>query len=313
MTDQSEGSAQAPDKPCVHRGIFTLGGDIPIQDAWRDITFTPVRDNIWSVSEGIYRSIFLKGRKGVIAFDTLTTPGTARAYAAAIGRVFPTRPIHTLIYSHDHLDHTGYATDMAPDAHIIAHDLCNRVICARKSDGQLPATEVFSEERKAFSVDGNDFELLYPGPTHGDGNLAAWFPASKVMFMVDTIIPGVGYTFFPDWHLTPYVAAMKRLLSLDWDVFVTGHFWITDRQGFIDSVDFYDRMAEVAQQAIFDGLDPHDFAEVRKYTDQNLAAEFGELFRFGEYCAMNLSRYMQQYLTGGWGIEGNWQQNTTPF
>jgi hypothetical protein len=109
------------------------------------------------------------------------------------------------------------------------------------------------------------------------------------------------------------VAAMKRLLSLDWDIFVTGHFWITDRQGFHDSVDFYDRMAEVAQQAIFDGLDPHDFAAVKKYTDLNLSAEFGELYRFGEYCAMNLSRYMQQFLTGGWGIEGNWQQDTTPF
>lgn len=313
MTEQNGATGHAPDPPCEHRGIFTLGGNIPILGAWRDITFVPVRDNIWSVSEGIYRSIFLKGSKGVIAFDTLTTPGTARAYAAAIGRVFPTRPIHTLIYSHDHLDHTGYAADMAPDAHIIAHDLCDRVIRARQSDGQLPAAEVFAGERQAFSIDGNDFELIYPGPTHGDGNLAAWFPASKVLFMVDTIIPGVGYTFFPDWHLTPYVAAMKRLLSLDWDIFVTGHFWITDRQGFNDSVDFYERMAAVAQQAIFDGLDPQDFAEVKKYTDLNLAAEFGELYRFGEYCAMNLSRYMQQFLTGGWGIEGNWQQDTTPF
>ena len=67
------------------------------------------------------------------------------------------------------------------------------------------------------------------------------------------------------------------------------------------------------EQAIVDGLDPHDWAEVTKYTNLNLACEFGQLFRFGEYCAMNLSRYMQQYLTGGWGIEGNWQQETTPL
>ena len=102
-------------------------------------------------------------------------------------------------------------------------------------------------------------------------------------------------------------------MSLDWDVFIPGHFWITDRQGFIDSLDFYDRMSDAAQQAIFDDLDPHDWAEVTKYTNQNLAGEFGQLFRFEEYCAMNLSRYMQQYLTGGWGIEGNWQQDTTPL
>ena len=95
MNDHSEETGHTQDTPCEHCGIFTLGGDIPIQGAWRDITYVPVRDNIWSVSEGIYRTIFLKGQKGVVAFDTLTTPGTARAYAAAVGRVYPNNPIHT--------------------------------------------------------------------------------------------------------------------------------------------------------------------------------------------------------------------------
>jgi glyoxylase-like metal-dependent hydrolase (beta-lactamase superfamily II) len=202
---------------------------------------------------------------------------------------------------------------MAPEAHIIAHDLCDQVVRARGSDGQLPATEVFSGERKSFDIDGAYFELIYPGPTHGDGNIAAYLPQSKVLFMVDTVIPGVGYTFFPDWHLVPYVPVMKRLLSLDWDLFVPGHFWITDRKGFIESLDYFDRMSDIAQQAVISGLDPHDFAEVVKYTDANLKQEFGDLFRYGEYCAMNLSRYMQHFLTGGWGIEGNWQADTTPL
>ncbi len=313
MNADSNQAAQEQASPCEHCGIFTIGGDIPIQGSWRDITYTPVRDNIWSVSEGIYRSIFLRGSKGVVAFDTLTTPGTARAYAAAVGRVYPDNPIHTIVYSHDHLDHTGYAADMAPEARIIAHELCDKVIRARHSNGQLAATETFSGERSCFEIDGAYFELIYPGPTHGDGNIAVYLPQSKVLFMVDTVIPGVGYTFFPDWHLLPYVPVMKRLLSLDWDLFVPGHFWITDRQGFIENLDYYERMSDIAQQAVIDGLDPHDFAELTKYTDNNLKTEFGELFRYGEYCALNLSRYMQQFITGGWGIEGNWHADTTPF
>jgi glyoxylase-like metal-dependent hydrolase (beta-lactamase superfamily II) len=242
-----------------------------------------------------------------------TTPGGARAYAGAIQRVFPHKPVQTIVYSHEHLDHTGYAADLAPEANIIAHDLCNQVIVGRRSDGQLPATETWAGERKQYNIDGVEFELIYPGPTHGDGNVAAYFPQSKLLFMVDTVIPGVGYTFFPDWHMSPYVPTMRRFESLDWDTFVPGHFWITDRAGFVDNLDYYDRMAEIAQEAIGAGLDPDDYAEVTRYTYDHLQAKFGKFFRFDEYCAMNLSRYMQHYLTGGWGIEGNMPADTRPL
>lgn len=299
--------------PCEHCGIFTIPGSDQIQGAWRDITYEPVRNQIWTVSEGIYRTIFIEGDNGIVAFDTFSTPGGARAYQAAMQRVFPDKPVHTVVYSHEHLDHTGYAADLAPEADIIAHDLCNRVIEGRKSHGQLPATEVWSGERKHYLIDGVEFELIYPGPTHGDGNVAAYFPQAKLLFMVDTVIPGVGYTFFPDWHLSPYVPTMRRFLSLEWDTFVPGHFWITDRAGFEESLDYYDRMAEIAQEAIGAGLDADDFAEVTHYTNKHLKPKFGRYFRFDEYCVMNLSRYMQHYLTGGWGIEGNMTADTRPL
>ena len=306
-------SQNQTEEPCEHCGIFTIPGPLTIQGMWRDITFEPVRNNIWTVSEGIYRTIFVEGNKGVLAFDTFTTPGSARAYMGAMQRVFPRKPLHTIVYSHEHLDHTGYAADMDPKADILCHHLCNEVIKGRQSDGQLPATEVFDGERQAYEIDGIRFELLYPGPTHGDGNVAAYFPDSKLLFMVDTVIPGVGYTFFPDWHISPYVPAMKRFLNLDWDIFVPGHFWITDRQGFKDNLQYYDDMAEVAQDALSRGIDPHDWEAVTHYTNETLDPRWGHLFRFDEYCAMNLSRYMSHFLTGGWGIEGNMRADTTPF
>ena len=51
-----------------------------------------------------------------------------------------------------------------------------------------------------------------------------------------------------------------------------------------------------------------------RYTQQNSSKDgkFGSFFRFDEYCAMNLSRYMQHYLTGGWGIEGNMDSRYDP-
>jgi glyoxylase-like metal-dependent hydrolase (beta-lactamase superfamily II) len=309
----AEGTENPHHPPGEHCGIFTIPPPIPILGAWRDITYEPVRDNIWTVSEGIYRSIFLEGRKGTIAFDTLTTPGTARAYAGAVGRVFPTKPIHTIVYSHDHLDHTGYAGDLAPQADIIAHDYANRVILGRQADGQLPATEVWTGERKSYSIDGCDFELIYPGPTHGDGNTAAYFPQCKVLFMVDTVAAGVGYCYLMDWHLAPYIAVMRRFLSLDWDTFIPGHFWILDRPRFVGILDYWERQIEFSQQAVIDGVDPHSMDELRRYTEAKLGPTDRDMFRYAEYAAINLSRYMQGYLSGGWGVEGNFAPDTSPL
>lgn len=306
MEDQNQQNGTPAKTPqCDHRGIFSIPRALPIQSAWRDITYEPVRDNIWTASEGIYRTIFLEGKTGVVAFDTFSTPGGARAYKLAMQRVFPRKPVHTIVYSHDHLDHTGYAPDLEPRAKVLAHELCTKVVAARGSDGQTVPHESWSGEYRHFESDGVRFDLIYPGPTHGDGNVAAYFPQCRVLFMVDTVIPGVGYTFFPDWHMGSYVRTMRRLLELDWDLFIPGHFWMTDRQGFEECLNYFEVLGEEAQRALAAGVPVDDLDAVTKYAREKLASRYGRLFRFDEYVGMNLMHHMGHYLTGGWGIEGN--------
>ena len=67
------------------------------------------------------------------------------------------------------------------------------------------------------------------------------------------------------------------------------------------------------QQAIIDGVDPHDWKGINLYTEEKLGPDYREYFRYYEYASMNLSRYMQEYLTGGWGIEGNLTPDTSPL
>jgi glyoxylase-like metal-dependent hydrolase (beta-lactamase superfamily II) len=311
MTD-TEQEQQGHVSEC-HRGIFTLAGTIPSQLQWRDMTYAPLRGNVWTVSEGINRSIFIEGEKGIVAFDTFGSPMGAMAYKYAVSRLFPHKPVTTIVYTHDHLDHTGYAADFAPDAKILAHELTNNVVSARGSDGQTPAHETWSGETREFEEDGVRFQLIYPGPTHGDGNAAAYFPDLKLLFMVDSIIPGVGYTFLPDWHLAPYIPTMNRFLDLDWDLFVPGHFWLTDRDGFAENIRWYNAVAQVAQDAIADGVDVENLAELWPYANERLEGEFGRLFRFHEYGGMNVLRYVYEYLHGGWGLEGNLPAKTGPF
>lgn len=309
-----ENGSDQPEHNCgEHYGIFTIPGPLPIQGAYRDICYQPLRGRIWTASEGIYRTIFLEGKKSVIAFDTFGTPGTARAYGMAMNRVFPKKPVEHIVYTHEHLDHTGYAEDLAPAANIIAHDLANAVIGARESDGQKTANETWSGERTEYTLDGRHFELIYPGPTHGDGNIAAYFPEDRTLFMVDTVADGVGYTTLMDWHLTHYVPVMRRFLSLDWDLFVPGHFWMLTRERFVEILDYWERLFEFAQEAIVAAVDPHDWAQLNAWTDEHLGPRYRDEFRYYEYAAMNLSRYMQEYLSGGWGIEGNLEPDLSPL
>ncbi len=301
--DEEEGGAVAASE--CHRGIFTLAGTIPSQMQWRDMTYQPVRGPIWTVSEGINRSVVIEGDTGIIAFDTFGSPMAAIAYRMAVQRLFPDKPVHTLVYSHDHLDHTGYASDFAPDARIIAHELANDVIVARQSDGQLSATETWTGRQQEYEIDGVRFQLMYPGPTHGTGNCAAYFPEQKLLFWVDTIIPGVGYTYLPDWHLASYLPTVGSLLDLDWDVFVPGHFWLVDRAGYRRNVQFYEVLLDAAQRAFVEGVDLDSLPQITAWAREKLRPDLGTLFRFDEYIGMNVMRCIWHFLQGGWGLAGN--------
>jgi glyoxylase-like metal-dependent hydrolase (beta-lactamase superfamily II) len=297
------------DPSSCHRGVFSIDGPLPGYAFPTTVSYTPLGGRLWTATDGIYRSIFAAGDSGVIAFDTFWSPAAARSYRVAIDRVFPGRSVHTVVYSHDHLDHCGFARDLAPEAdRVMAHREAADVIAARGSDGQVIPTEVWDGSSLEVDVDGVHISLIHPGQTHGNGNVAAHFPDEGVLFMVDTVIPGAGYTFLPDWHLSNYVPSMRRLERLEWHTFVPGHFWPLDRSGFRTNLDFYELLEAAADEALSEGVDPDDYLEIDAWARERLSPDHGDLFRFGEYIGMNVMRFMAHHRTGGWGLEDAAQQ-----
>lgn len=289
-----------------NRGIFTIADPLPVQSFQPTMTYQPLRGQVWTVTDGIYRTIAVEGRRGIVAFDTFYSPGAALSYRNALNRLFPDKPVETIVYSHDHLDHTGYALDLAPAADVIAHADCAAVVAARDSDGQAQPTETWEGERWTLSVDGVEATLIEPGATHGAGNVAAHFAEEGLLFMVDTVIPGVGYTFYPDYHVAGYTAAMRTLLEIpDWDLFVPGHFWPVDRAGFTANLDYCDALPAVAREALGAGVDPDRLDQAHAFAERHLGPDFGGLFRFQEYAGLNLMRFMLDAQNGGWGPEDN--------
>ncbi len=286
-----------------NHGMFTLDGAQAYLAREPDMTTEQLSERLFSVSDGQVRTIFLAGDTGVIAFDTFGTPGKARAYAKAIAAAVPGKPISTVIYSHDHLDHSGFAADLAPDAEIIADELCAKIIKLRGAQGQLQPTRLLRGERNELSMDGVDLILLNPGPTHGSGNMAAYFAEEKTLFSADTILANAKYGFMPDYHFCNFVRFMRSFLELDWDRFIPGRFEMTDRAGFERGCDFIEAVMTTCQEAFVNFVPIWAYEPMKGYCMGQLGDRFGDLEGFENHIGQMAIRVVHHYLMGGWGLE----------
>lgn len=286
-----------------NRGMFTLEA----AQAWLarepKMQVEPLSERLYTVTDGHVRTIFVAGTSSVIAFDTFGTPGRARAYRRAIEATVPGKPIGTIVYSHDHLDHAGFAADLAPEADIIADELCAKVVKLRSAEGQLQPTQVVAGPRSELSIDGVELVLLNPGPTHGTGNVAAFFADEGVLFSSDTVLANAKYGFMPDYHFCNFVRFMRSFLELDWQRFVPGRFGMTDRTGFERGCDFIEAVMIESQKAFAGFVPIWEYEPMKGYVGGALRERFGDLEGFDGHVGQMAVRAVHHYLMGGWGLE----------
>jgi glyoxylase-like metal-dependent hydrolase (beta-lactamase superfamily II) len=284
-------------------GIFTSDKLLDYLAAEPDMQTEKLSERLWTVSDGLCRTIFLECDNSVVAFDTFGTPGRARAYRAAIERAVPGKPVETVVYSHDHLDHAGFGADFAPDAEIVADEMTAKVIDLRKADGQLPVTKQLSGRENPMNIDGADFLLINPGPTHGTGNLSAYFAEEKILFSSDTILPDARYGFMPDYHLTNFVRFMRELADLDFRIFVPGRHQVADREQFIKGCEYIEALSLACQQAFVEMVPIWVHDAMAEYCSAKLRNRFGDLDGFDQHIGQTAIRIVHHYLMGGWGLE----------
>lgn len=286
-----------------NRGKFTMEAAQAYLAHEPDMQVDALSERLFTVSDGHCRTIFVAGDSGVIAFDTFGTPGRARSYRRAIEATLPGKHVSTILYSHDHLDHAGFAADLAPDAEIIADAICAKVVKCRGAEGQLQPTRVLSGARNELRIDGVDLLLLNPGPTHGSGNIAAYFADEGVLFSSDTILANARYGFMPDYHFANFTRFMRGFLDLEWDRFVPGRFGMTDRAGFERGCDFIDAVQVACQQAFANFVPIWLYEPMKGFVGGQLGEKYGDLEGFDGHIGQMAIRIVHHYLMGGWGLE----------
>ena len=181
-----------------------------------------VKPGIFMLTNGNYQSLFMTTGNGVVLVDA--PEPLVKFIEKAIAEVTDEK-IKTLIYSHGHSDHIGGTYLLAsPGLNIVAEKDVARFVQEKNDGRRLLPTQVFEDET-VLEI-GNRIIRLKRDEFHSpEGDLIIYLPNEKVMMAVDFIAPG--WVPLLDFDITGnmfvYLNAFDRVLSYDFDAFISGH------------------------------------------------------------------------------------------
>ena len=181
-----------------------------------------VKPGIYMLTNGNYQSLFFTTGNAVVLIDA---PEPLVKYIEPAVAEVTNEPITTIIYSHGHSDHIGGSYLLnRPNLTIIAESKVARFIGEKNDGRRLPPNQVFDEE-VSLTIGSRTLTLKRDEFHSPEGDLIIHFPKEKVLMAVDIIAPG--WVPLLDFDITGnmfvYLNAFDRILSYDFDVFISGH------------------------------------------------------------------------------------------
>jgi len=188
-------------------------GAATAQEVKREIT--RVTFDTYRFQNKFHVNIFVVTGDGVVVTDPINAEA-ATWLKAEIAKITD-EPITHLIYSHSHGDHASGGTEYGDVPNVIMHEN------APDDIDRVKATERFSDQM-TFSLGTKTFELTYLGPGHGTDLIAVVVRPDEVAFVVDAVSSKrLFYRDFPGSDVDDWIAQVKRVKRLDFDILVGGH------------------------------------------------------------------------------------------
>ena len=198
--------------------LFAAGVSAQQQDfAKVEVKATKVAGNVYVLTGSGGNIGATVGADGVAIIDDQFAP-LAPKIQAALRQLSP-RPVHFVINTHWHGDHTGGNAQFAETATIMAHlNVRKRLI----SGGKTPFVEFPPVTGKALPVvtfeqglslwwNGEEIRAIHPGVGHTDGDSVIWFVQSNVVHMGDDYFAGM----FPFVDLSSGGSVTRLIESVD--------------------------------------------------------------------------------------------------
>jgi len=172
--------------------------------------------------------------------------------------------LHTIIYSHWHLDHSTGADTLreafGAEIPIVAHERC--LSRQRRWNDEHPEGTVtlpddtVGDEGRILSLGGVDIQLAYMGHAHSDNMLVVTITTDRLAYACDFVNNhGVGYSDLPGVDIEEQIAMIHRVAELDVDRVVFCHTPPGDLSAIRDAAGYFEEMWDQVAAAIERGLD----------------------------------------------------------
>lgn len=194
---------------------------------------TQLSEKVWTYNWGFDRTLIVDTSEGLVVIDSFSDALSEHLLEKLRAQGLD-KPVHTLIYTHFHLDHVGGGQRLKPQ-HVIAHKKTESYWADFDIEdlGIAKPTQTIDGDF-SLVIGGVRFDLLYGGFSHTDTFYAVHLPEERLLYAADTVgvevfLPVGGVALY-----TPgYFRMLDRIASIDFDTFVSSHFKVGDKKDFL--------------------------------------------------------------------------------
>lgn len=185
---------------------------------------TKIRGDLYRLQNNRHHTVFLVTSEGVILGDPINADA-ATWLKNQIAERFGV-PVRYVLYSHSDWDHASGARVFDDTAELWGHanmpEAMRNAPNADRMKDVLPPEHTYTD-RHTITLGGKTVELVHPGPNHSIDATVLFFPAERVVHVVDYITvrrvpPRFGGAPIADW-----ISAIRRVEELSFDIVSPAH------------------------------------------------------------------------------------------
>jgi len=185
-------------------------------------------------------SLIVTTASGVVVVDGQGDEAQTRRMLEDIRKLTPRPTVRYVVIASDHIDHVG-GNAVFREANPQVEFIASPVSAQRLQAKGHPAIQAL-EEQRTLNIGGMEIQILNLGRAHTGGDLVAYLPHPKVLFLGEVYLRDV-FPAMRSAHPSEWLGTIERAQAMDAAWYVPGH-------GFIDDAASMKRGLEESRKAI---------------------------------------------------------------